>query len=97
MTEKYKSRGIVHNKIFLPTFRIEADGRTPFCRLAISGVKSVAIFSEIEIEFVTAREFIKIHGKSLKISVFEAECAEISGEVISVHFRDKRRKNDVVD
>lgn len=97
MTEKNKNRRIAYNKFLLPTFRIEADGRMPMCRIAIFGVKSVTLLSELEIGLATVRDIIKICGKSLEISIFEAECAEIMGEITSIHFCRKRRKMDGAD
>ena len=93
MTEKRKITMPAIPKKVLPTFRIELEGRLPTASLMLFGARAVLKLSESEIEIETAREFIKIIGKSLNISVFESKCIEISGKItdMSMCAKSERR------
>ena len=92
MTEKRKITTPTITKKVLPTFRIELEGRLPAASMMVFGVRAVLKLSESEIEIETAREFIKIIGKTLKISVFESKCIEISGKITDMRMCSKSER-----
>jgi sporulation protein YqfC len=92
MTEKRKITDPPLKKRILPTFRIELEGRLPSASLTLFGARGVSKLSDTEIEIESAREFIKIIGKSLNISLFESKYIEISGKIDDVQLRAKSGK-----
>ncbi|MBQ9069842.1 MAG: YabP/YqfC family sporulation protein [Clostridia bacterium] len=90
MTEKNKrERKLSHGEKIFPAFHIEADGRGSYLSVLISGIIGVKEFSSEEVGVITRRESIKLTGKGLRISVFEAKTVEISGDIETISFVSK--------
>lgn len=92
MTDKRKKRSLCESdRIYVPTYRIEADGRGTKLCVAVIGVIGVREFSPSRINVVTKRESLLISGDDLKMSVFENKTVEICGEVSGITFSSRKR------
>lgn len=85
MTRKEKKKSAEKlSPLFIPSFRIEADGRGKYMRVLMSGVVGICELSCENIKLLTRRESLKISGRRLSVSIFEGNTVEISGEVESI-------------
>ena len=85
MTRKEKNKNAQKcAPIFVPSFRIEADGRGKYMRVLMSGIVGICELSDESIKLLTKRESLKISGRRLSVSIFESNTVEISGEVDSI-------------
>ena len=85
MTRKEKKKSAEKAlPLFVPSFRIEVDGRGKYMRVLMSGVVGICELSDESIKLLTRYESLKIIGRRLSVSVFEGNTVEISGEVESI-------------
>ncbi len=83
-TEREKIKNIMRSRIGAFRFEGERIGRN--VSLVLSGVRSVADYSDVEMLLHMECGSIKICGVSLSISIFENKSIRISGRIRGIEF-----------